>query len=106
MNPILFEPVKSPYLVPFDGSFRVQNAPTAPPEGLTKKKANREALEVAAKRLRGLQRKLYADDKPFMRRTVAEILTDTLASLPIDYPKVAPEARREMLELRQSLADE
>lgn len=63
MNSILFEPVKSPYLVPFDGSFRVQGTPTAPPEGLTKRKANRDALDAAVKRLRGLQRKLYADDR-------------------------------------------
>jgi PPK2 family polyphosphate:nucleotide phosphotransferase len=63
-KPILFEPVPSPYLVPFDETFRVQKSPTGPPdEGHQKKKANREALESAVKRLRELQRKLYADDR-------------------------------------------
>jgi PPK2 family polyphosphate:nucleotide phosphotransferase len=62
-KPVLFEPVPSPYLVPFDETFRVEDAPTAPPEGRSKKKANREALDEAVKRLRGLQRKLYADDR-------------------------------------------
>jgi PPK2 family polyphosphate:nucleotide phosphotransferase len=63
MKKSLFEPVESLYLVPFDGSFRVQEAPTAPPEGSTKKKANREGLKAAIKRMRELQRKLYADDR-------------------------------------------
>ena len=63
MTAILFEPVKSHYLVPFEGSFRIQDAPTEPPDGSTKKKANREALEAAVDRMRGLQRKLYADDR-------------------------------------------
>lgn len=62
-KPVLFEPVPSPYLVPFDETFRVPKSPTGPPEGHDKKKANREALDSAVKRLRGLQRKLYADDR-------------------------------------------
>ena len=33
IKPILFEPVPSPFLVPFDGSFRMAAAATAPPDG-------------------------------------------------------------------------
>jgi PPK2 family polyphosphate:nucleotide phosphotransferase len=63
MKPITFEPVPSPYLVPFDESFRVKEAPTSPPEGFAKRKANREALKATVKRMRELQRKLYADNR-------------------------------------------
>jgi PPK2 family polyphosphate:nucleotide phosphotransferase len=63
MKPLLFEPVQSPYLVPFDETFRVKKAPTSPPKHSTKKKTNREALKATIKRLRNLQRKLYADDR-------------------------------------------
>lgn len=52
----MIEPAPSPYLVPFDGSFRVADAPTAPPK------------------------------KPFMRLQVATIICDTLERLPIEYP--------------------
>jgi PPK2 family polyphosphate:nucleotide phosphotransferase len=62
-KPILFEPVKSPYLVPFNASFDVAKAPTKPPKGHTKRKANRKALDAAVERLQDLQRKLYADDR-------------------------------------------
>lgn len=58
----MFQAVESPYLVPFDGSFRVAQAPPAPPEGaLTGKKA-KKLLEDAQEDLRELQRKLYAED--------------------------------------------
>jgi PPK2 family polyphosphate:nucleotide phosphotransferase len=63
MKPKLFEPVKSPYLVPFDGSFEVNQAPTGPPKSRSKKKDNRKALEESIESLRELQRKLYADDR-------------------------------------------
>ena len=59
------EPVDSPYRVPFDGSFRVRDAPTEPPKGeggKSHKKDNKKALEAAQKRMRMLQRKLYAHD--------------------------------------------
>jgi PPK2 family polyphosphate:nucleotide phosphotransferase len=56
-------PVDSPYLVPFDGSFRVADTPTEPPEELSGKKRNRKALDEAVERLRPLQRKLYAHDR-------------------------------------------
>ena len=62
-KPILFEPANSPYLVPFDGTFRVAQSPTTPPEHHSKKKANRKALDAAVERLQDLQRKLYADDR-------------------------------------------
>jgi PPK2 family polyphosphate:nucleotide phosphotransferase len=60
---LLFEPVEGPYLIPFDGSFRVKDAPTEPPDGKGKKKINKEELAEAVERLRPLQRKLYADDR-------------------------------------------
>jgi PPK2 family polyphosphate:nucleotide phosphotransferase len=47
-----------------------------------------------------------ADDKPFMRCIVAEIVADTLERLPADYPKVSKKARQEMLEIRKQLAKE
>ncbi len=45
-----------------------------------------------------------ADDKPFMRRVVAEIVCDTVGRLDIGYPEVSEEARAEMSELRRDLA--
>lgn len=62
-KPQVFEPVDSPYRVPFDGSFRVDETPTSPPSGRAKKKVNRRELEETIERLRPLQRKLYADDR-------------------------------------------
>ncbi len=57
------ELVDSPYRVPFDGSFRVKEAPTEPPKDQRhKKKEHEEALETITKEMRALQRKLYADD--------------------------------------------
>ncbi len=63
MKSNLFEPVKSPYLVPFDESFKVDQAPAAPPKSLSSKKDNRKALEGFIESLSDLQRKLYADDR-------------------------------------------
>jgi PPK2 family polyphosphate:nucleotide phosphotransferase len=54
--------VDSPYLVPFDGSFRIAEAPTSPPEGLAKKEALHRRLEKSVDHLDDLQRRLYADD--------------------------------------------
>ncbi len=56
------EPVASPYLVPFDGSFRIGKAPTEPPDDAPKKKDNLEALAAAIEKLQVQQRKLYASD--------------------------------------------
>jgi PPK2 family polyphosphate:nucleotide phosphotransferase len=61
MDSILVEPVESPYLVPFDGSFKVERAPTRPPEK-QKKKENEAALADITVRLTRLQAKLYAHD--------------------------------------------
>ena len=55
--------VKSPYRVPFDGSFRVARAPTAPPEGAPQPKRCRARLAEAIDELRNLQEKLYAEDR-------------------------------------------
>jgi PPK2 family polyphosphate:nucleotide phosphotransferase len=63
MKPILFEPPESPYLVPYDGTFRVQSADTAPPDDAPDKKACRKLLAEVQKELRELQRMLYAQDK-------------------------------------------
>jgi len=63
VKPILFDPVPSPYLVPYDGSFKIAKAATEPPDDAPKKKANEEALEAAVDQLDGLQRKLYAHDQ-------------------------------------------
>jgi len=57
------ESVPSPYLVPFDGTFRQRDARTSPPDDAPSKKKNKEALEEAVERMRELQRKLYADDR-------------------------------------------
>jgi PPK2 family polyphosphate:nucleotide phosphotransferase len=52
----------SPYRVPFDGSFELAAAPTAPPEDAAKKKELVRDLDEQVDRLRDLQRILYAHD--------------------------------------------
>jgi PPK2 family polyphosphate:nucleotide phosphotransferase len=47
-----------------------------------------------------------ADSKPFMRRTVAEIIVETLESLELCFPEVTPEVRAEMKKVKKSLATE
>ena len=37
-HPILFDPVETPYLVPFDDSFKIAKAPTEAPDELHDKK--------------------------------------------------------------------
>lgn len=59
----MFEAVPSPYLVPMDGSFRVANASTRPPDGRASKKELRKRLGVLQKEMRELQRRMYAEDK-------------------------------------------
>jgi len=44
-----------------------------------------------------------ADDKPYMRATVAEIIAETLESLPLRFPVVPREEKRRMAELRGKL---
>ena len=58
----MFEAVPSPYLVPFDGSFRVAGAATAPPEDAPGKKRCKKGLEERVEELHDLQRILYAHD--------------------------------------------
>ena len=47
-----------------------------------------------------------ADNKPYMRRVVAEIVCDTLERLDMHFPEVSDQDRAEMLALRQVLADQ
>jgi PPK2 family polyphosphate:nucleotide phosphotransferase len=53
----------SPYLVPFDGSFRVSHADSAPPRRSTDEEVNRKALDRAIQRMRKLQARLLANDR-------------------------------------------
>ncbi|HEY5949817.1 MAG TPA: PPK2 family polyphosphate kinase [Kofleriaceae bacterium] len=62
-KPILFEPVASPYLVPFDGSFKIKKASTSPPDDAPPKKENVKELDEAVDKLTSLQGKLYAQDR-------------------------------------------
>ena len=59
----MFQAMGSPYLVPFDGSFSVPAAPTAPPAAAPGKKALGKALEQEIEALSELQRRLYASDQ-------------------------------------------
>jgi len=59
----VFKAVKSPYLVPFDGSFRIASAPTSPPKGAPKKTQLQQRLQASVRKLDVLQQKLYADDR-------------------------------------------
>ncbi len=56
----MFKAPESKYLVPFDGSFRVADAPTDPGKGKWKSKRR---LRKAIKKLDGLQKALYAHDR-------------------------------------------
>jgi len=63
-KPILFDPVESPYLVPFDGDFKISKAEHDPPDHtLNDKHANQEALEHSVAKLAKLQGRFYADDR-------------------------------------------
>jgi PPK2 family polyphosphate:nucleotide phosphotransferase len=59
----MFEAVKSPYLVPFDGTFRCSDAPTGPLKGAPGKKKCKKLLEEVIEELDDLQRVLYAEDR-------------------------------------------
>lgn len=45
-----------------------------------------------------------ADDKPYMRKTVAEIIVKTLSSLDMNYPVVDKEAKKNFVKLREKLS--
>lgn len=57
------EPVASPYLVPFDASFRIADAPTAPPDDVPSKKVLKRRLKETVDELYDLQRCLYAHNR-------------------------------------------
>jgi len=52
----------SPYRVPFDGSFQIPGAPTAPLDDASKKQ-DKKTLEALVEELGSLQRRLYAQDQ-------------------------------------------
>ena len=59
----MFEAVTSPYLVGFDGSFRINRVDTAPPKGAPGKKKCKQHLAKLIDEISDLQRILYADDR-------------------------------------------
>jgi PPK2 family polyphosphate:nucleotide phosphotransferase len=59
----VFEAVRSPYLVPFDDSFRIGAAPTSPPDDAPKKSKLQRQIQASVRKLDALQQKLYADDR-------------------------------------------
>lgn len=54
--------IPTPQLVPFDGSFLLENAPSAPPDDFGGDKKCRKGLKAAVKALGKIQRVLYAHD--------------------------------------------
>jgi PPK2 family polyphosphate:nucleotide phosphotransferase len=63
MSSPAFKAVSSPYLAPFDGSFRTAAAATRPPHDAPGKEENRQQLAATVRRLSELQEVLYADDR-------------------------------------------
>lgn len=59
----MFEAVSSPYLVPFDATFRVSGFPTEPPDTASSGKAAKRALQDRIEELDELQRMLAAQDR-------------------------------------------
>lgn len=59
----MFEAADTPYLVPFDGKFKVAKASTAPPKDAPKKKELEALLEEEVERLAEQQEMLYAEDR-------------------------------------------
>ena len=58
---VLFDPVESPYLVPFDDSFSIKKAPTKADDDPGKAE-NKDALAGIVEELNELQHNLYAND--------------------------------------------
>ncbi len=58
-----FQATDSPYLVPFDGSFRISDAANEPPAGAPGKKACRRDLKAVREELAEAQHRLYAHDR-------------------------------------------
>ena len=59
----MFEAIESEYLVPFDGTFSIEETVTRPPQGAPGKKESKEQLEGILDEIKDLQRMLYAQDK-------------------------------------------
>ena len=59
----MFEASPSPYLVPYDGSFKVAAAATQKPDGAPHKKQAKKQLKAIVAELSELQKMLYAYDK-------------------------------------------
>jgi PPK2 family polyphosphate:nucleotide phosphotransferase len=59
----MFKAVASPYLVKYDGTFRIQHTTTAPPKGSPGKKKCKQRLAKLIDKISDLQRMLYAHDK-------------------------------------------
>lgn len=59
----MIDPVDSPFLVPDDGSFRIDDARTSPPKGAPGRKEARSRLARTVEEISELQRVLYADDR-------------------------------------------
>ena len=59
----MFQPVDSPYLIPFDASTRVEDLAAHPGKAEVGKKEARERLEDCVEELADLQRSLYADNR-------------------------------------------
>lgn len=58
----MFKAQKNPYLVPFNGSFKVGKASTKPPKDAPSKKACKKRMEKCIEELADLQKQLYAHD--------------------------------------------
>ena len=63
MDPTLSPPPDSPWRVPFDGSFRIAEARTSPPDDAPSKTSCEEHLGKSVARIAKLQKKLYADNR-------------------------------------------
>ena len=59
----MFEAARTPHLVPYNGSFRVDRAATAPPPGAPDKSDAKRSLRELVDELDDLQRRLYALDR-------------------------------------------
>lgn len=59
----MFKAVASPYLVPYDGSFKLSRSPTAPPRNAPDKDLREGQLEALVDELSELQKMLYAHDR-------------------------------------------
>ncbi|MES9952853.1 MAG: PPK2 family polyphosphate kinase [Candidatus Thiodiazotropha sp. 6PLUC2] len=59
----LTKPIKSPYLVPLDGSLKLKDLSTQPPDDAPGKKGCKKNLANEVEALNELQRQLYAEDR-------------------------------------------